>query len=279
MGGEPPNSRRDKPNKVSLYTGFANLLTADHRPIHGPLITAIFVIVAILMTISLIVGIESRLWRVIVLFLTSLAVAIVVVRLPASWRTRTGLLITAFVATVGVLPILSSTPESTSAPSKPTRQTNVSYLADLIYKGPFTESLPYPLEAEGLKSVNIADASQRVGAAALEMSWPSTYDPFEGFDGPSAHLETYSTQAQAARQAQARFDTLKLQYAEFGPIQGSPESFFVSANREIIAGGVREYVYAEAYSFPDSNANIPLATGTVNAMLRYADKMTQLATS
>ncbi|MER5222855.1 hypothetical protein [Streptomyces flaveus] len=160
----------------------------------------------------------------------------------------------------------------------PAARVNTSYLADLIRKGPFSEPLPKPVKVTGMKDVLIADSSPRIDAVAVELDWPSEYDPFEGFDGPNGHIETYRAKADAAKRSESRYNTLRKQYKDFGEIQGTTKGFFIFANGEIIAGGTRGYVYVEVYSFTNANAYIPLATGTVNSMLKYADKMTALAT-
>ncbi|MEU8890429.1 hypothetical protein [Streptomyces sp. NPDC048442] len=160
----------------------------------------------------------------------------------------------------------------------PAARVNTSYLADLIRKGPFLEPLPRPLLVKGIKDVQIADGSSRIDAVALELEWPSNPETFETGINASAHLETYREVVDAKKRSERRFNMLRDQYKEFGAIHGTPEGFFLSGNHETIAGGTRGYVYVEAYSLPDANAFIPVATGTVNAMLKYADKMTALAT-
>ncbi|MBN0049218.1 hypothetical protein JS756_35170 [Streptomyces actuosus] len=231
---------------------------------------------AVVMVVFLTIGIESRLLRLSVLFLAAGAVAGVAIRLPASLRTRLGLLSASFLAAISILPILAESPEPQPASEVSVKRVNADYLAELIRKGPFTEQLAGGLQAKGFKDVRISDAAPRVDAVALVLDWPPENDPFEGFDGPSAHFETYKSAADAARQADQRISVLKKQYG--GSTYGTRQGFFIFGNREIIAGGARGHVYVEAYSFPDSNYNISLATGTVNAMLKYAEKMEKLAT-
>ncbi|MFD0386381.1 hypothetical protein ACFQ2B_39985 [Streptomyces stramineus] len=73
------------------------------------------------MVVFLTIGIQPRAFRLSVLFLASGVVAGVVIRLPASWRTRTGLIATSFLAAIGVLPILAENPDPASNPPAPRR--------------------------------------------------------------------------------------------------------------------------------------------------------------
>ncbi|GAA0454761.1 hypothetical protein ABZ951_25505 [Streptomyces sp. NPDC046215] len=228
------------------------------------------------MVVFLTIGIQPRAFRLSVLFLASGVVAGVVIRLPASWRTRTGLIATSFLAAIGVLPILAENPDPASNPPGAKTRINASYLAGLIRKGPFTEPLPGGMWVKGFEDVQIGDAGPRVDAVALELDWPPEYDPFRDYDGPNAHIEIYRSPSDAAKHADERITVLKKQYN--GPVHGSRDGYFLFGNHETLAGGTRGHVYVEAYSFPDSNGHRPLATGTVNAMLNYAEKMGKIAT-
>ncbi|MEU9306789.1 hypothetical protein [Streptomyces sp. NPDC048256] len=154
---------------------------------------------------------------------------------------------------------------------------NTSYLADLIRKGPFSEPLPRPLEVKGIKDVQIADSSPRIDAVAIDLQYIPGEQEYGPTPTPSAHIEVYRNAEDAARQGERRLNALREQYKN-SDVRGDSKSFFVYALHEIIAGGVRGFVYVEAYSFPGANAFISLATGTVSSMLRYSDKMTALAT-
>ncbi|MCQ4213353.1 hypothetical protein [Streptomyces longispororuber] len=206
----------------------------------------------------------------------------VVMRIPSSWRTRLGLLATSFLAAIGVLPILVDNPEPSPATRSSVERINADYLAALIRKGPFTETLPPWVQAAGFGDVQLNDASPRVDAVALKLKWapppPSPYsDPGEGFSDPLAHFEIYNSPEDANHRATTRISQVKELYKERGPVYGNRKSFMIFGNGETIAGGARGYVYVEAYGIPDANAYVPTATGTVNAMLNYAHKMEKIA--
>ncbi|MFC4590617.1 hypothetical protein [Sphaerisporangium corydalis] len=241
----------------------------------GFLITGIVAVLSLALIIVLIVGVTASAWHVAILLAASVGVAVVVVRLPASVRTRFSLLVAAFVATIGVIPALSSDDK----PAEPLKQANVSYLADLVRKGPFTEKLPPPITTSGFKDVMVSDAPDKVDAVALELSWPDSYDPFPDFDGPEAHIEIYSTPQKAAERARRRLETLKMQYQDSGSARGTATGFAVSNTTDTTAGGTRGYAYVEAYAFGPSNADIALATSTITAILRYTDRLTAQATT
>ncbi|MFC6083483.1 hypothetical protein [Sphaerisporangium aureirubrum] len=240
----------------------------------GVLVTAAVAAFSLAMVVLLVAGVGSSFWRIVTLLAASAGVAVVVVRLPASWRARGGLLVTAFVATAGLLPVLAGAePEP-----KPSARVNVSYLADLVRRGPFTEELPRPLTMDGFKDVLVSDALDKVDAVALKLSWPDEKDPFQGFEGPNAHIEIYDTPQRAAERARQRFAALRKQYADSGPAQQNAASYFVFTDTELFAGGSRGHAYVEAYSFGPSNADLALASGTVTAVLRYTDRMAAQAT-
>jgi hypothetical protein len=226
-------------------------------------------LIAIASVIALIVGIDSRGLRLTVLLLASATIAVVVVLLPTTWRARSALLATAFLTAAGFLPILTINSE------EPPRKVNAQYLADLIRKGPFTEPLPSGFVAGQLVDVGIADpsAARRLDAVRLLIT-----ASLEGV-GANGYIETYGSREEAVIRARARLDGLKTQYGDFGGSQGTAESFCVEGNGEWICGGYRGLVYAEASVHPAANAFLPRASGTVSAELRYADRMTTLAST
>jgi hypothetical protein len=148
-------------------------------------------------------------------------------------------------------------------------------LAALIRQGPFTERLPDPLEASGLRDVNIADASaaNRVDAVQLKARYPA--DALSSF---FAHLEVYRSEDAAFDRAQARIREIK---EIFGPevIRGSSESYCAYLDQEGTweCGGSRGAVYAEATVSPNANAYQHYATGSASALLDYAEEKARVA--
>jgi hypothetical protein len=190
----------------------------------------------------------------------------------------------AFVAAVGVLAIFIQTSPENQAGKPAKDNTNTQYLADLVRKGPFTETLPSPLVAGSLRDVGIADPSsaQKIDAVELEIKIdPAKAKDFGGLELQTfAHMEVYSTREEAARRGGASLDDLRRRYQ--GTVSGTAEKFCVdggSGGDFWTCAGVRDFVYAEVTVSPAPNANLPFATGTVGAMLRYADRQTDLATS
>lgn len=232
-------------------------------------------LVAIASVSALIVGIDSRPLRLTVLLVASTAIAVVVVLLPTTWRTRSALLVTAFLAAAGFLPILTNDSQEPINGQEPTKKVNAQYLADLIRKGPFTESLPTGLVAGEIVDVRISDASAARRLDAVQLMITATLEDV----GANGYIETYGSPEEALSRANARLDELKTQYEGFGGSQGTAESFCVVGNGEWICGGYRGFVYAEASAYPYSNAFLPLASGTVSAELRYTDRMTTLAST
>lgn len=167
-----------------------------------------------------------------------------------------------------VLPGASSDPEAAGAASP------VAFAA-LVRQGPFSEVLPKGFEAKGLVDVNIGDASAagRIDALELEADHPEDIGFF-------AHLEVYPTPAAAIRRAEARIKTIERIY-EGNVVDGGPEAYCAYKTvRAPIAwecGGTSGLVYAEATVAPNANAYQHLATGTVSAMLGYADEKARVA--
>jgi hypothetical protein len=157
---------------------------------------------------------------------------------------------------------------------------NPQYLADLVRKGPFTESLPSPLVPGDLEDVNIADPSATGKLDAVQLA--VTLDPVAADSPPElqtfAHMEVYPTRDDASRRGASSLEDLRKRYG--GDVNGTAQSFCIdggSAGDFWTCAGVRDFVYAEVTISPAPNANLPIATGTVGAMLRYAERQTRLA--
>lgn len=250
---------------------------SGYRPVRLRVVGAAAAACVAFVAVSLlVVGVDPRYLRLALLVLASAAIAGVVVLLPASWRARSALLVTAFLAAAGFLPALVTEPD-TGGRDEPEAKVNARYVAELIRRGPFTEQLPQGLVAGGLADVGIGDpsAAGRLDAVQLRIT-PTPEHATEGV-GAFSHVETYASANQAAERARAGLEQLKTQYAGFGGSNGTPENFCVAGNGEWICGGYRGLAYAEARVSPGANAYLPLATGTVSAQLRYADRMTGLA--
>jgi hypothetical protein len=252
-------------------------MTASRRAL-----IAIVAAVAVLLTAALATGFISEGLRLAVLLVVCSLIAVVAVLLPESARKSMKTPVGAFVAAVGVLALFIQTnPSDRTNPT--TEKTNTQYLADLVRKGPFTETLPAPLVAGSLSDVRIADPSsaQKIDAVQLEITIdPTRAEDLGGLELQSfAHMETYSTREEAARRASQSLDDLRRRYQ--GTVSGKAESFCVdggSGGDFWTCAGVRDFVYAEVTISPAPNATLPFATGTVGAMLRYVDRQTDPAT-
>jgi hypothetical protein len=228
------------------------------------------------------IGIDARLLRLGIFVLTAALAAILVVLVPAAVRGRLGLLVSTFVTAVGLLPLLmqneSGGPAAGNAPAAdPTP--NIDYAVRLMSDGPFTERLPGPMQLQSISLLagGAVDDPNAAGAIELDLDMPDWLDPFEGYEGPTAWLEVYRTEEEAAARAKARYQLLRTQYAEFGPITGDETGFYQFGNGEILSGGVSGHSYCEGTMSPDSNANVPFATGLVSSCLRYAERMLRLS--
>ena len=241
---------------------------------------------AILLTAALAARVISETWRVAVLLVICVLIAVVASLLPESVRKNMKTPVAAFVAAVGVLAIFIQTSPDNQVAKPEKDNTNTQYLADLVRKGPFTEALPPPLVAGSLLDVRIADPSsaQKIDAVQLEIK----IDPVKAKDFPGldlqtfAHMEVYSTREEAARRGSVSLDDLRRRYQ--GTVSGTAENFCVDGGGGVggdfwTCAGVRDFVYAEVTLSPAPNANLPFATGTVGAILRYADRQTDLATT
>ena len=236
---------------------------------------------AVLLTIALATRVVPAGWRVAVLVVVCLLIAVVATLLPEHVRRNLRTPVAAFVAAMGVLAIFVQTSPEQQAAGE---QTNTRYLAELIRRGPFTETLPDPLVAGALDEVRIAEpsAARNLSATKVEIE----IDPARATDAGArelqtfAHLEVYPTRAEAAGRGGASLEELKRRYD--GGVRGGPESFCVyggGAGDFWTCASVRGFVYAEATVSPAPNATLPYATGIIGALLRYADRQTDLATA
>jgi hypothetical protein len=225
----------------------------------------------------LFIGVSDRLWRIAALLGAAAAVAGLVVLLPASLRARGRLLAGAFLAAVGVLPLVVTADNGAPAPP-PAKAVNADYLASLIEKGPFTESLPAPLTVDVLRAVPISGpgAASKVAAAELRFAVPD-----DDTLGGSAFIETYRSAEDARARATARLEELRTQQAPLWANEGDGTSGYCVAGRADVwtCGRPQGHVFVEVVVFPSNNANHALATESVAAVLRYTDRMTVLASA
>jgi hypothetical protein len=239
-------------------------------------IAACAVVAAGLITL-LFLGVSDRLWRIAALLGAAAAVAGVVVLLPASLRARGRLLAGAFLAAVGVLPLVVTADNGAPAPP-PAKAVNADYLASLIEKGPFTETLPAPLTVDVLRAVPISGpgAARKVAATEIRFTVPG-----DDTMGGSAFVETYRSAEDARARASARVDELRTQLAPLWANEGDATSGYCVAGQTDVwtCGRHQGHVFVEVVVFPSNNANHALATESVAAVLRYTDRMTVLASA
>jgi hypothetical protein len=192
----------------------------------------------------------------------------------------------AFVAAAGILPVFAFPPSPEASPGSSVggpaaSAPNSRYAAELIRRGPFTEALPGYLEANGIKDANIGDtaALQALDAVQLVITANPDEDPFADGGGTQvyAHMETYDSVSATRTRAEGSLATAGKRYS-LGIEAAKPESFCLSDPSFWLCGGYRGLVYAEVTLSPGPNANLPLARGTLAAMLRYADDRMRLAT-
>lgn len=220
---------------------------------------------------------SERLIQLLALAAACACIAAVVVLLPAAVRARAGLFMAAFVAAAGVLPIVVASP--TGEPPGP----NAAYTAELIRRGPFDEALPEPLSSGELKDVGIPDSSagQALDTVQVVIEATPEQDPFVDEEGSGvmvfAHLETYPTRELAAERARASLQLNSERY-EVGLERLNEDGFCIPGPAFWLCAGFRGLVYAEVTLSPNPNATLPLARGTLSALLRYADRMARLAT-
>jgi hypothetical protein len=215
-------------------------------------------------------------WRLAALVGAAAAVAGLVVLLPASLRARGRLLVAAFLAAIGVLPLVVRADDTPAAP--PTaKAVNADYLARLIREGPFSEKLPDPLVAE--PQLVVVTISGRGAAGIVSGVQVKINGPTDGSAGGGAFLETYRSVQEAKDRVTARILELRDQMKPLWANEGDPEKGYCIAGAADYwsCGAYRGDVVVEVNIFPSNNANHAVATGTVQAVLRYVDRMTVLA--
>ncbi len=222
-------------------------------------------------------GVESRGVRVACLLLAGGAVAGVAALLPTSWRARTALVATTFVAAVGVLPVVMAE-DPGPGPTPDTLSINADYLAQVLRQGPFTEPLPAPLVASGLADINIGDSSaaHRVDAVQLVLT-NSEQAPGPTAVAALAWIETYRSEDEAHARAEAAFSDAKERYDGFGGFTGDAAGFCVVADTYWLCGGSRGMTYAEVDLSPNPNSTNGLATSTLAALLDYSARAAKVA--
>jgi hypothetical protein len=237
------------------------------------LLVALAITAALALVIPLGLGALPQTLQIPALFLACALIAVVAMIMPASLRTKVAPLVAAFVASAGVLPLFVRAPEEANEQSSP--KADPQYLAELVERGPFTENLPEPLVAEGLRPVRIGDVSAASKLGSAELVVGPDLGELDGFFG---HIEVYPSEEEAANRATAYMDELVERYP---PGTGTPESFCVwdDLGSFWTCAGSRGYVYAEVTVSPGANAFRPYATDSVDALLRYGDRMTRLATN
>ena len=207
------------------------------------------------------------------LFAACVVVALIVVLLPTKFRATAGSFAAAFVAAAGVLPVFLSTDDTPPSPPPRQPQVHANFLAELVRRGPFTEPLPTPLRVEALREVRISDpsASGRLDAVWVDIDAGKRLTVF-------AMIEVYPSPSAAAKRKAARI-------ADFQRVYPGDAVYDNCFDEHGAHGGgwtcvaARGHAYAEAAVSPSDNANMGVATGTLTALLRYADRLAKEASS
>jgi hypothetical protein len=94
-----------------------------------------------------------------------------------------------------------------------------------------------------------------------------------------AHIEVYQSQEEALERYEASKAALISRFSEQDAAE-STGAFCIAGQSSfwtcISSSG---YAYAEVTVTPNANATLGITTGTLSALLRYTDKLTELATS
>ena len=195
---------------------------------------------------------------------------------PWSRSEKLSLLGTLLGAALGVAGlVLSLSSGSDSSQTQTSSGASPSAVAALIRQGPFSATLPEPLQAQGLSDVNISDASaaNRIDAVQLEAT-----DPTGGVEAFFGHIEVYGSEAAATARARARMDDIVRLYGA-NQIQGTPLSYcaYLDPQPAWECGGSSGFIYAEATVTPNPNVNRVFAAGSAAALLRYAEERARVA--
>lgn len=230
-------------------------------------------VVAALMVALLAVGAVAKPWDRAIMFIVSLCVAIVVVMVPASLRSRWRLGVGAFVTAAGVVSLFLASSEGPEAEGS----TNVQYLADLVSRGPFTEPLPDPLVEKGLSPARVSDPSAAAKLVAVQLEIKSRSPEETPGLAVYSHIEVYRSEEGSAERASRQMDSLGERYDLAFTDDSDAESFCGYDASFWVCGGSRGFIYGEVTLSPSPNANLQFATGILGALLRYGDRMTHLA--
>lgn len=235
-------------------------------------------LVAATLVVLLWTGIDSSRWRVAALLLASLAIATVAALLPTSWRARTALVATTFVAAAGVLPIVVTSDDPEPPPRPDPVVINADYLVELLRDGPFTEPVPAPFVVQSLGDADTGDpgAVARVGAVEVVLANTGT-DPGLADLAAYGWIEVYRTETEAIERAEGVLADAEEQYAGMGGSTGDADGFSVVADQYWLSGGRRGTVVVRVDLAPNPNSTQAIASGLVSALLDYSARMTKLA--
>jgi hypothetical protein len=243
---------------------------------HRVIVVVLIVLAACLASLVVILGagLVSGVARALCLFAACAVVGLIVVLLPVRLRTKAGSFAAAFVAAAGVLPVFLSSDESPPPPAPTPLRAHPQYLAELVRRGPFTEQLPGPLRAQAIESIEVGDpsAAARLDAVQVEID-TSAEQGLYAF----ALIEIYPSPAAAAKRKAARIALFERNYGANNVYDGCVDDYGAHGAGWTCVDA-RGYAYAEAAVSPSGNANTPLATGTLAALLRYTDRLTKVAT-
>ncbi len=236
-------------------------------------------LVAAGLVVLLWLGVGSSRWQVVLLIGASLAIAGVAALLPTSWRARTALVATTFVAAAGVLPLVVTSDSDPEPPGPgPQPAVNADYLVQLLGDGPFTEPLPAPFAVSGLADAGIGDpgAAQRVGAVEVTLT-NSGAQPGLADLAAYAWIEVYRTEDEATARAEELLAQAEEQYAGLGGSTGDADGFSVVADQYWLCGGRRGTVVVRVDLAPNPSSTQAIASGLVAALLDYSARMAKLA--
>jgi hypothetical protein len=147
---------------------------------------------------------------------------------------------------------------------------NPRFLAGLVESGPFVEDLPPPLEFVGLAPANIGDvsAAQKLTAVQVELA------ESEGSDVGLivwAHVEVYPSEELARQRWASKKELLGAQF-DTGLEDAGDDTVCVSEPAAWTCVANRGLAYSEVTLTPNANFTLPLAIGTTQALLAYADE-------
>src|SRR4051794_26395853 len=221
-----------------------------HRVVVGALValTGCLVFLLVILATSVVSGVTKALS----LFAACAIVGLIVILLPVRLRGRAASFAAAFVAAAGVLPVFLSSEEKPPPASPPAARAHPQYLAELVRRGPFSEPLPAPLHAKGIKNVAIGDPSAAARLDAVQLAVDTSAE--RGLYA-FALIEIYPTPAAAAKRKAARIALFKTNYGGANNVYDGCVDDQGAHGAGWTCVDARGYAYAEAAISPSDNAH------------------------